>query len=153
MQQKPFYDITENDWDETFETNLKGAFFLAQSCLQSTPVSSIVNIASIGGQIGGDKAPHYAASKAAMVSMTRSLSRLGSAQQCRVNAVSPGWIETPIFDAKKLSELQQKAKDEILLGRLGQPEEVAAAVLFLLSDDASFITGQCLNINGGMYFG
>lgn len=154
LKQGNFFELPDEQWDRTLTVNLKSVFILAQECLPKMKAGdAIVNLASIGGQIGGDKAPDYAASKAAIISLTRSLARLGSTRGVRSNAVAPGWIETPIFDAGRIAELKEEAKIKIPLGRMGRPEEVAAAVLFLLSEDASFITGHTLNINGGMYLG
>jgi len=153
LKQGNFYNIDENEWDWIMNTNLKGPFFLSQEFMKRYKNGNIVNISSVGGQVGGDKAPHYASSKAAIISITRSFARIGSKKNIRVNAVSPGWIKTDIFTEEQLKNLQKKAKEEILLGRLGTPNEVASSVAFLLSDESSFITGHCLNINGGMYFG
>lgn len=156
LKQGDFFKLTENSWDKTFNVNLKGPFMLCQAAIPlmaEKGSGAIVNIASVGGQIGGNKAPDYAASKAGLISLTKSMARLGSKHGIRVNAVAPGWIETPIFSKNKLAELQQEAKGVIPLGRLGQPDEVAWATVFLLSDAASYITGHCLNVNGGMYFG
>lgn len=153
LKQGNFYDIDEDEWSWTIDTNLKGPFFLSQEFLKRYNNANIVNLASIGGQIGGDKAPHYATSKAALIGLTRSLAKLGSKKNIRVNAVAPGWIMTDIFTKKQLQSLKEKAKQEIPLGRMGAPKEVASSVVFLLSDESSFITGHCLNINGGMYFG
>lgn len=153
LRQQPFYEISPEDWDWIMDSNLKGLFFLSQAFLAQAEHASVVNLSSVGGQIGGDKAPHYAASKAAIISLSRSLARIGSHKATRVNCVAPGWIETPIFTPEQLHNLQTQAKQQLPLGRLGQPHEVAAAVLFLLSQAASFITGHCLNINGGQYFG
>ncbi|MDF1878205.1 SDR family oxidoreductase, partial [Sulfurimonas sp. SAG-AH-194-C20] len=148
-----FLDIEEEEYQWILDTNLKGPFFLAQEFLKRYEKASIVNISSIGGQIGGNKAPHYAASKAAIISLSKSLARLGSAKHIRVNAVSPGWVETEIFTQEQLIGLTEQAKLEIPLARLGKPSEIAASVVFLLSEEASFITGQTLNVNGGMYLG
>lgn len=153
LKQGNFYDIREDEWNWIIDTNLKGPFFLSQEFLKRYSDANIVNLSSIGGQIGGDKAPHYAISKAGLISLTRSLARLGSKKNIRVNAVAPGWIVTDIFTEEQLLNLQEKAKLEIPLGRMGTPEEVASAIVFLVSDESSFITGHCLNINGGMYFG
>jgi NAD(P)-dependent dehydrogenase (short-subunit alcohol dehydrogenase family) len=154
LKQGDFLTLSDEQWDWTFKINLKGPFMLCQEYLKRNCYSgAIVNIASVGGQVGGDKAPDYATAKAGLISLTRSLARIGGKSGIRVNAVSPGWIETPIFSKDRLEELKQEAKENILLGRLGQTEEVASAVLFLLSDAASYITGHCLNVNGGMYFG
>lgn len=151
LTQKSFCDLEENQWDRTFAVNLKGPFLLSQHFLQLPSARAIVNIASIGGQIGGDKAPDYAASKAALLCLTKSLARIGSRSGIRVNAVAPGWILTDIFSREQADQLVEQAKSDVPLGRMGTPSEVARAVLFLLSDGASYITGHCLNINGGLY--
>jgi 3-oxoacyl-[acyl-carrier protein] reductase len=151
LNQKPFADLEESQWDRTFAVNLKGPFLLSQHFLQLSGARAIVNISSIGGQIGGDKAPDYAASKAALLCFTKSLARIGSRSGIRVNAVAPGWIRTDIFSAEQAEALTEQAKQAVPLGRMGEPSEVARAVLFLLSDDASYITGHCLNVNGGLF--
>jgi 3-oxoacyl-[acyl-carrier protein] reductase len=151
LTQKPFCDLEESQWDRTFAVNLKGPFLLSQHFMKLPGANAIVNIASIGGQIGGDKAPDYAASKAALICLTKSLARIGSRSGIRVNAVAPGWILTEIFTCEQAHRLAEQAKVDVPLGRMGTPSEVARAVLFLLSNDASYITGHCLNINGGLY--
>ncbi len=113
---------------------------------------AIVNIVSIGGQTGGPKAPDYAASKAALICFTQSMARIGATMGIRVNAVSPGWIETGIFSEEILVEMQKEIQSKIPMKRLGMSEEVADAVVFLLSNKASYITGHVLNVNGGMQF-
>jgi len=154
LSQGDFFDITDNQWETTMRTNLMGPFILCQEIMKKMASGgSIVNISSVGGQIGGDKAPDYAASKAGLISLTRSLARIGSKNGVRVNAVAPGWIETPIFSGDQVEELRVKARECIPLGRTGTPEDVAPAVLFLLSEAASYITGHCLNVNGGLFFG
>ena len=154
LKQQQFSELSGEQWDKTFEVNLKGPFFLFQEVLNRCDHGgSIVNISSIGGQTGGDKAPDYAATKAAIISLTRSIARLGSEKNVRSNAVAPGWIKTEIFTEEQLMNLEKQAKENIPLGRMGMPDEVAKAVLFLLSDDSSYITGHCINVNGGMYFG
>ena len=154
LTQGDFFTLSNKQWDKTLEVNLKGPFIICQEAIKALGQDgAIVNIASVGGQIGGDRAPDYAASKAGLISLTRSLARIGSQYGVRVNAVAPGWIETPIFSEDQLGELKDKAKEVIPMGRIGNPEEVAKPVLFLLSDAASYITGHCLNVNGGLYFG
>lgn len=154
LKQGDFFELTDDQWEATMRNNLMGPFILCQETMKvMSPAGSIVNIASIGGQVGGDRAPDYAASKAGLISLTRSLARIGSRYSVRVNSVAPGWIETPIFSEDQLGELKKRAKEVIPLGRTGSPEEVAKPVLFLLSDAASYITGHCLNVNGGLYFG
>ncbi|HPI91494.1 MAG TPA: 3-oxoacyl-ACP reductase family protein [Deltaproteobacteria bacterium] len=155
LRQGDFFDLTEKQWDQTFATNLKGPFLLCQEAMPimtETKDPSIVNIASIGGQTGGPRAPDYAASKAALICFTQSMARIGAPMGIRVNAVSPGWIDTGIFTEQRLRELHEEALSAIPLQRLGKPEEVAETVVFLLSKKASYITGHVLNVNGGMHF-
>ncbi|MBO2657582.1 SDR family NAD(P)-dependent oxidoreductase [Shewanella algae] len=154
LKQGDFSQLSDEQWDNTFAVNLKGPFILCQELLKRTDKgAAIVNISSVGGQTGGNKAPDYAATKAALISLTRSVARLGADKNIRANAVAPGWIKTEIFNEQQLSALQQQAEAIIPLKRMGNPDEVATSVLFLLSDAASYITGHCINTNGGMYFG
>jgi acetoacetyl-CoA reductase/3-oxoacyl-[acyl-carrier protein] reductase len=156
LQQKPFNTITDEDWDTMLATNLKGVFVCSQEVM---PVivrqgggGSIVNISSSGGQLGGMLAVHYAVSKAGVISMTRSLARVGAPDGIRVNCVTPGLIETEMSQKEIHSEVgQQKISREIPLRRAGLVEEVASAVVFLASDEAAYITGQSINVNGGLY--
>ena len=154
LRQGDFLDLDSQSWDRTLEVNLKGPFLVGQELLRRAVAgSSLVNISSVGGQTGGPKAPDYSASKAGLISLTRSLARLGASSDIRVNAVAPGWIKTDIFTPQQLLELEDEAARVIPAGRLGSPEDVAKAVLWLLSDEASYVTGHCLNVNGGLYFG
>lgn len=154
LQQGDFMDLDGSAWDRTMEVNLKGPFLMGQELLRSgVPGSAMVNISSVGGQTGGPKAPDYSASKAGLISLTRSLARLGAPNGIRVNAVAPGLIETEIFTPGQLRELKIEAAKVIPLQRLGTPEDVAKSVLWLLSEEASYLTGHCLNVNGGLYFG
>jgi NAD(P)-dependent dehydrogenase (short-subunit alcohol dehydrogenase family) len=154
LEQGEFDLLSADAWDKTLSVNLRGPFLLSQSFIRQTPVNgAIVNISSVGGQVGGDKAPDYAASKAALISLTKSVARIGSKVGIRSNSVAPGWIETDIFTDSRLSDLKEEAKSVIPLKRMGRSSEVARAVLFLLSEDASYITGHCLNVNGGIYLG
>jgi 3-oxoacyl-[acyl-carrier protein] reductase len=157
LQQKPFNTISDEDWDTMLATNLKSVFLCSQEIM---PVmvrqrgGSIINISSSGGQLGGMLAVHYAVSKAGVISLTRSLARVGAPDGIRVNCVTPGLIETEMSQKEIRSEVgQQKIGKEIPLRRAGQVEEVATAVAFLASDEASYITGQSINVNGGLYMG
>jgi len=157
LQQKPFNTITDEDWDTMLATNLKGVFLCSQEIM---PVmvrqggGSIINISSSGGQLGGMLAVHYAVSKAGVISLTRSLARVGAPDGIRVNCVTPGLIETEMSQKEIHSEVgQQKISKEIPLRRAGQVEEVATAVVFLASEEAAYITGQSINVNGGLYMG
>jgi 3-oxoacyl-[acyl-carrier protein] reductase len=157
LQQKAFNTISDEDWDTMLATNLKSVFLCSQEIM---PVmvrqggGSIINISSSGGQLGGMLAVHYAVSKAGVIALTRSLARVGAPDGIRVNCVTPGLIETEMSQKEIHSEVgQQKISKDIPLRRAGQVQEVATAVAFLASDEASYITGQSINVNGGLYMG
>lgn len=157
LQQKPFATITDDDWDAMLAANLKSVFLCSQEAM---PVMArngggcILNISSSGGQLGGMLAVHYAASKAGVISLTRSLARVGAPNGIRVNCVTPGLIETEMSEKEINSEVgRQKISQQIPMNRAGSVEEVAGAVAFLISDAASYITGQSVNVNGGLYMG
>ena len=144
-----FDKITDNDWENVLDVNLKGPFIVTQEFLSMIKEKgSIINISSVSGQYGGPRTTHYAVSKAGLIAFTQNLAIFCARKKIRVNAVSPGLIESEMAKAAKGLPIEEK----ILLGRLGMPEEVAKAVLFLASDDASYITGHTLNVNGGIYF-
>ena len=154
-QKKNFNSLTLGDWDNMLETNLRGPFLLCQKVILKMIKQNwgrIVNIASIGGQWGGVNQVHYAASKAALINLTMSLSKLYSKHGITVNAVSPGIVGTDIILNNLKIDINEITKD-IPVGRLGLSNEIAKTVSFLCSNDASYITGQTININGGMYFG
>jgi 3-oxoacyl-[acyl-carrier protein] reductase len=158
LQQKPFNTITDEDWDTMLATNLKGVFLCSQEIMpimvRQGGGGSIINISSSGGQLGGMLAVHYAVSKAGVISLTRSLARVGAPDGIRVNCVTPGLIETEMSQKEIHSDVgQQKINQQIPLRRAGLVEEVAAAVAFLASEDATYITGQSINVNGGLYMG
>lgn len=156
LQQKPFATITDDDWDAMLAANLKSVFLCSQEALPALAKQggSIVNISSSGGQLGGMLAVHYSASKAGVISMTRSLARVGASSGVRVNCVTPGLIETEMSAKEINSEVgRQKISQQIPMSRAGSVEEVAAAVAFLISDEAAYITGQSINVNGGLYMG
>lgn len=155
LKQGDFFQLSEGQWDRTFSVNLKGPFLICQKLMpeiEKLGGGSIVNIVSVGGQTGGPRATDYAASKAGLMCFTQSMSRIGSSMGIRVNAVSPGWIDTGIFTPQRYEEIKEEAKTKIPIGRLGEPQDVANAVLFLLSNKSSYITGHILNVNGGLYF-
>ena len=155
-QEKPFETITETDWDSMMAVNLRGAFLCCQEVLPEMLRSGwgrIINIVSIGGQWGGLNQVHYAASKAALISLTQSLARLYSGAGVTSNAVSPGLVDTDMASRELSSEEGREKVKGIPIGRTATPEEVAEGVTFLAGDGATYITGQTLNVNGGMYFG
>lgn len=151
VHQARFVDLTPADFDRMIAVHLRGTFLCIRAVLpgmlaQKTGV--IVNIASQLGQIGGIELAHYAAAKAGIIGMTKSIAREVSAKGVRVNAVAPGPINTPLV--RSLSEDWQRAKAaELPLGRFGEPEEIAATVAFLCSPAAALFVGQTLGPNSG----
>lgn len=145
--------MKEEDWDLVLRVNLKGAFNFSRAALKpmfTARYGRIVNIASVVGQMGNFGQTNYAASKAGLIGFSKSLAREVAARGITVNCVAPGYIATPMTD--KLPEEVKKAfLDIIPMKRFGLPVEVARAVKFLCSDEASYITGQVINVNGGMY--
>ena len=153
-QEKPFEKISDADWDHMFASNLRGAFSFSQEVIPHMIKSKwgrIVNVASIGGQWGGRNQIHYAASKAGLINLTISLAKLYSKKGITTNAVSPGLVKTDLI-ANELKTTSGKNKvKQIPIGRIADTDEVADVVNFLCSNDASYITGQTINVNGGMY--
>ena len=155
LEQKPFESITDEEWDYIFKVNLKGPFMLIQEVVPymvKQKYGRIINIASIGGQWGGNLAVHYAASKAALICLTMSIARIYSKHGITSNAISPGLVITDMSRKEIESEIGRKKLESIPIGRFAEPEEVAKVAVFLASDDASYITGQTVNVNGGMLF-
>ena len=146
-----FTDITDEMWRETIDTNLTGVFNCCRAALHDMIKNQsgvIVNIASMWGEVGASCEAHYAASKAGVIALTKSLAKEVGASGIRVNAVSPGVIKTDMLNIFSQDDLEA-LRAETPLSRLGTPEDVANAVEFLVSDKASFITGQVLSVNGG----
>lgn len=145
--------MKKEDWDAVVNTNLYGAFQAAQQVLPGMMKARwgrIVNVTSVVGLAGNPGQANYVASKAGLIGLTKSLAQEMAARNITVNAVAPGFIETDMT-AVLPSELKAKILGAIPLKRLGAPEEVAAAVKFLCSEEAGYITGQILSVNGGMY--
>ena len=145
--------MSEADWDLVLNVNLKGAFNFIKACVRpmmKARYGRIVNIASVIGQEGNAGQANYAASKGGLIAMTKSVAREFASRQITANAVAPGFIHTRMTDAVP-QEAKEKLFEKILLGRMGEPIEVANAVLFLSSDESSYITGHVLNVNGGGY--
>jgi 3-oxoacyl-[acyl-carrier protein] reductase len=145
--------MKEEDWDDVVRVNLKGTFNFSRAVIRTMIAARygrIVNIASIAGLMGNAGQVNYAASKAGVIAFARSLAREVGARGITVNAVAPGFIETPMTAV--LPEAVRKAYLEAIpLKKFGLPKDVASAVKFLLSEDASYITGQVVSVNGGMY--
>lgn len=145
-------DITPQEWDQVLAINLKGTFLCSQAVIpimRSQHSGKIINIASSAGQMGGIAVGlHYSASKAAILGLTKSLARM-LAPEIQVNAISPGTTESEMTRGWDESTVQNIVR-QIPAGRLGRPSDVAAAVLFLASQEAGFITGQTINVNGGL---
>ena len=144
--------MSESEWDAVLDVNLKGAFLFSRAVLRpmlKQRRGRIISIASIVGLMGNPGQTNYAASKAGLIGFSKSLAREVASRGITVNCVAPGFIASDMTDA--LSEAQRKALlDQVPLGEIGLPEDVAAAVAFLASDDARYITGQTINVDGGL---
>ena len=144
--------MSESDWDKVIDVNLKGVFNGIKSVsrqMMKQKYGRIINISSIVGLIGNPGQANYAASKAGVIGLGKAISKELASRNITVNSIAPGYIETDMVD-----NIQEEAKEalfkKIPLGRIGKPEEIAAAVLYLASDEASYITGQTIAIDGGM---
>jgi NAD(P)-dependent dehydrogenase (short-subunit alcohol dehydrogenase family) len=155
-QEKPFLEISDADWDRMFAVNLRGPFACAQEVLPDMLRQGwgrIVNISSIGGQWGGALQVHYACAKAGLNNLTRSLAKVYSGQGVTTNTVAPGLVGTEMIANELDTPAGREKVRNIPVGRIATPDEIAAVVAFLASDEAVYITGQTVNVNGGMYFG
>ncbi|HKD43800.1 MAG TPA: 3-oxoacyl-[acyl-carrier-protein] reductase [Myxococcaceae bacterium] len=143
----------DEDWDKQLDVNLKGAFALIRAAARpmiKQRGGAIVNLTSVVGETGNAGQVAYSASKAGLIGLTKSVARELASRNIRVNAVSPGLIETDMT-SRLSAETRAKMIEEIPLSRLGVAAEIANAVVFLASDEASYITGEVLRVNGGMY--
>ena len=145
--------VKQEEIDRTFATNLAGPIYCAKAAVRTimrAKTGRIINLSSVVGEMGNAGQAVYAASKAGIIGVTKTLAREYASRGITVNAVAPGFIDTDMTSA--LPEAAQKGiVEQTPLGRVGTPDEVGAAVLFLASDEASYITGQVLRVNGGMY--
>ncbi len=145
--------MKEEEWDTVINTNLSSVYRLSKICLRrmvKARTGRIINITSVVGLSGNAGQCNYAAAKAGMIGFTKSLARELGARGITVNAIAPGYIATDMTD--ELTDEQKSAMlSQIPLARLGQPEEIAKAVYFLASEASAYITGQTINVNGGMY--
>jgi 3-oxoacyl-[acyl-carrier protein] reductase len=143
------------DWDAVLQTNLTSAYLCTQAVTSSMLKQRwgrIINITSVFGQMGQAGQANYAASKAGLIGLTMAIARELGSRNITCNAVAPGFIETPMTDVLG-AEFKESAAKQIPLGRVGAPGDVASAVAFLASGEASYITGHVLNVNGGMLMG
>ena len=154
-----FVNSDEGLWDFVLGVNLRGVLAVTHAVLpgmQERRSGAIVNVASEAGRVGSQGAAVYSAAKAGVIGFTKAIAREGARYRVRCNAVAPGPIETPLLNAapQVLGELGERLKQGMVnatvMGRSGEPEEVAAAIAFLASDDASYVTGQTLNVSGGL---
>ena len=154
-----FVHTDESLWDLVIGVNLRGVIAVTHAVLpsmQERRVGAIVNVASEAGRVGSQGSAVYSAAKAGVIGFTKAIARESARYRVRSNAIAPGPIETPLLNAapEQLGELGERLKramvDSTALRRSGQPEEVAAAIAFLASDDASYVTGQTINVSGGL---
>ncbi len=151
----PVGSVTEEDWYQTIDVNLKGTFFMAKQVfkiMRPRRYGKIISLSSLSESKGGSALMSvYSASKGGIAALTRALAVEMGGSKINVNAICPGFINTPMTgDVLDIEELKNIALDQTPLDRIGEPEEVAKLALFLASDDASFITGQAIFIDGGM---
>ena len=147
-----FEDVTDKDWDEILNTNLKGSFMISQeifSIMKKQNYGRIINISSISGQYGGPRTVHYAVSKAGLITLGHCLARFGAPYNITCNNIAPGIISTEMSDNIMSSELGRKMIDNTLLNRPGTTDELTGIAVFLASEDSSYITGQTINVDGG----
>nr|WP_240910230.1 3-oxoacyl-[acyl-carrier-protein] reductase [Desulfopila sp. IMCC35008] len=145
--------MKESDWDDVINTNLKGAFLCSKGVskpMMKKKWGRIVNISSVIGFSGNSGQVNYASAKAGLTGLTKSMAREYASRNITINCVAPGYIVTEMTESMA-DAAQEKILSEIPMASLGTPEDVAAAVAYLVSDDARYITGQTLHVNGGMY--
>ncbi len=144
--------MSEEDWDSVIATNLKSTFNCSKAAVKHMMrkrYGRIINIASVAGQMGNPGQTNYSSSKAGQIGFTKALAREIAARNITVNAIAPGFVDTEILDAMS-PEILEAALKMVPLGRKGKPEEIAYATAFLASDQAAYITGQVLGVDGGM---
>ncbi len=151
----PITDISESDWDRVLDINLKGVFLLCKAVvpiMQRQGGGAIVNLSSISGRTKSVLAGvNYTASKAGVIGLTMCLANQLAGDGIRVNCVAPGAIDTPMTRGTLAAEGLERLRQTIPLGRLGRPDDAAAAIVFLASPEASFVTGETVNVNGGAF--
>lgn len=148
-----FIRLKDEDWDKTVDTNLKGAFICSRAAarvMMKNRYGRIINISSVVGEMGNAGQVPYVSSKAGLLGLTKAMAKELASRSITVNAITPGFISTDMTAALS-DDLKSEYEKTIPLARFGKPEEVGALVRFLASDEASYITGQVIGINGGMY--
>jgi 3-oxoacyl-[acyl-carrier protein] reductase len=146
--------VKEEEIDRVFAVNLKGALACARAAtkvMMRARAGRVVFLSSVVGEMGNAGQAVYSASKAALLGLTKTLAREYASRGITVNAVAPGFIDTDMTTASITGDMKQKLLDGIPLGRTGRPEEIAAAIVYLCADEAGYVTGQTLRVNGGMY--
>jgi 3-oxoacyl-[acyl-carrier protein] reductase len=147
-----FDQITDEMWDDVVGTNLKGVFLCCQEALPFlSDGARVINIGSVSGQYGGPRTPSYAAAKAGVMALTHCFARFVGPRGITVNCVSPGTIGSEMLERTMSPELRERTLANVLLGRLGEVEEVAETVLFLATEGAGYITAQTIGVNGGLW--
>ena len=150
-----FEDVTDKDWDEILNTNLKGSFMISQeifSIMKKQNYGRIINISSISGQYGGPRTVHYAVSKAGLITLGHCLARFGAPYNITCNNIAPGIISTEMTKDEIANVNSSEIFKKILLNRPGTTDELTGIAVFLASEDSSYITGQTINVDGGLLF-
>ena len=145
--------MKQDDWEAVLKTNLTGAHLCTQQALSTmmrARAGRIINISSVVAQSGNAGQANYVAAKAGLIGLTKAVAIEIASRNITVNAVAPGFVETPMTDVLP-DKMKEELKTRIPLGRMGSPRDVAAAIVFLASDEAGYITGHVLNVNGGMH--
>ena len=153
LKMAPLLEIDPADWDETFAVNVRAMLItiqLAAKAMIPNGRGAIINMASMGGKVGGPNQAHYAASKAAVISLTQVAAKELGPYGITVNCICPGYVLTEMGAATRTEEMIREWSAKSPLGRLAEPSDVANMALFLASDEASYCTGQAMNVTGGM---
>jgi 3-oxoacyl-[acyl-carrier protein] reductase len=146
--------MSQEDWQQVIDTNLGGTFSMTKAAarpMMKARSGAIVNMTSVIGLVGNAGQANYAAAKAGVIGLTKSVARELAPRNIRVNAIAPGFIETDMT-AELSEEVRERVREEVALGTLGTPEDIAAATAYLCSDEARYVTGQVLAVDGGMTF-
>lgn len=150
-----FDQITDDDWDNIMAVNLRGPFVVTQESLdllRRSTSGSVIHIGSVSGQYGGPRTAHYAASKAGLISLSQVIARFLAKDRIRSNTLAAGLIDSDMAASALNNAAVQAAAESVLMKRMGRLSEVAEAAIFLASERSSYVTGQTLNVNGGLYF-